>query len=188
MRGMHFPCTHIFIRIMKSPTCRARQLVTEFLKFFDDEFGNAWIAPKNPIETNPDPLSLAAYEQAQRERDAFQEFHKVHSTLTTAESQCQCTLIDNGNQHILSKEISHESYAFDRDCGKSIATLVLKRICDSAMTHDASNDLIEGYFDHLFASLHSIPSTDQPGHGGCVCAGIAKWTHNEKVCSLINKV
>ena len=82
---------------MKSPICRARQLVTEFLKYFDDEFEEEWIAPKNPIETNPDPLSLAAYEQAQRERDAFLEFYKAHSTLTTAESQRQCTLIDNGN-------------------------------------------------------------------------------------------
>ena len=80
---------------MKSPTCRAKQLVIEFSKFFDNEFENAWIAPKNPMETNPDPLSLAAYVQAQRERDAFREFHKVYSTLTTAESQCQCALIIN---------------------------------------------------------------------------------------------
>ena len=55
------------------------------------------------------------------------------------------------------------------------------------MTCDAHNDLIEGHFDHLFESSHSIPSCDQPGSGGCVHTGIAKWAQNEKIRSIINR-
>ena len=158
------------------------------MKYFDEEFEEKWASLSHPLETEPDPESLSAFQHAVKERDIFLEFYKENSTLTSAGSPCQCTLVEQGNHHIMSNNIPHTSYTYDCDCGNPITPLAQLKTNDASMTYDVCNDLIEGYFDYLFTSMCSIPSIDQPGHGGCVYTGIAKWTHNEKVRGTINEV
>ena len=55
-----------------------------------------------------------------------------------------------------------------------IEVLVPKKTNNPIQTYNVSGDLIKGYFDHLFVSLHSAPSIDQLGHGGRVHTGIGK--------------
>ena len=172
---------------MRSPACRERQLLKAFAECFHKEFKDGWIATKHVADTEPDPTTLSVFEEATKEHNAFLDFNKKHSTSTPANSSCQCESIEKGNQHILSKNIPHSSYTFNCDCGKSITPLVPMKTNEIEMTCDVHNDLIEGCFDYLFASLHLIPSCDQPGSGGCACTGIAKWTQNENIQSVINR-
>ena len=60
---------------MKTPLYRARQFITTFMKYVNDEFEEAWIAPKQPMKTAPDPDALSFYKELQKERDIFREFH-----------------------------------------------------------------------------------------------------------------
>ena len=39
---------------------------------------------------------------------------------------------------------------------------------------DINQSLIDGHLDYLFTSKLSVPSIDQPGHGGCIYMGILK--------------
>ena len=71
---------------MKSLTHRAKQLAQAFMKYFDEEFEEKWASPSHPLETEPDPESLSAFQHAVKERDIFLEFHKENSTLTSAGS------------------------------------------------------------------------------------------------------
>jgi len=71
---------------MKTPLYRAQQFITTFMKYVNDEFEEAWIAPKQPMETAPDPDALSFYKESQKERDIFREFHREHSTSTSAGS------------------------------------------------------------------------------------------------------
>ena len=173
---------------MKSPIHRVRQFVTTFQKYFDEVYDEGWNAVIPLTEMKPDPKSLECFVRAMEDRETFVNFNKVHSTSTPLRGICQCTLVEKGNQYILSKKIPNVSFTFECDCSKQISTLVPLGTNSAGMTYDICEDLIEGHFDHLFTSLHSIPSIDQPGHGGCVYTGIATWTHNEQVRRRINEV
>ena len=172
---------------MKSPILRAQELLAEFLKYFNDEFEDKWVAPKNPADTNPDPNALFFYKESQEKRDAFLDFHREHSTSTSTQGPCQCSLLSDGNQFILTNDIPHDSHKYDCDCNKPIEVLVPKGTKDSTISYDISGALQDGDFDHLFTSLHSAPSIGQPSHGGSAHAGIAKWSHNDRMRNTINK-
>ena len=117
-------------KIMKSLSHRARQFVTSFLKYFNDDFDEAWVAQRNPIDTEPDPKQLVFYADSQRKCDAFLEFYQEHSTSMSAGSQYQCSLLGSSNQHILDKAILHNNYKFNCDCSTPIEKIVSKKTND----------------------------------------------------------
>ena len=182
-----FPRPYNLSSVMTSPLNRVRQLLEAFTAYYDKEFKWEWISTLHVADTEPHPEALSVFEVATKEYNAFLDFNKKHSTSTSTTSSCQCTLIERGNQHIVSKNIPHNSYTFNCDCGKSITPLVPTETRATDMTYDVHQDLIDGHFDHLFTSVHSIPSGDQPGHGGCVYTAIAKWTLNEEIRNIINR-
>ena len=171
---------------MKFPAYLAKQLVTSVQRFYNDEFDKEWKAKRHPLDTTPDPYILEEYQAAQHHCEEFRNFCLSNSTTTSADSPCQCSLINKGNQHILSNNILHDICEFDCDCSTPLKVLVPKRTLDPKMDYDIVNDLVDGHLDYLFSSLHSVPSIDQPGHGGCVYTGIAKWTHSARVRSIVN--
>ena len=65
--------------------------------------------------------------------------------------------------------------------------LVPKPTHDAQMDYDVHQELIDGKLDCLFTSKYSIPSNDQPEHGGCTCTGITKWMTNSKTRSLMSE-
>lgn len=172
---------------MKSPLTQARKFVNVFIKYFHAEFNEAWIAKKKLLETEPHPDNLSFYRVSQEERDSFRELHREHSTSIPTDSPCQCTLISKGNKHILTQEIPCDAHKFNCDCGDSIEVFVPKPLCAQETQYDAHSDLAHGYFDHLFASLCSVPSIDQPRNGGCMHANIAKWASNPRILCIINE-
>ena len=135
-----FPRTHNSLSIMRSPSHRATQLLKAFADYFYEEFKEEWIAPQRVAETEPNPTTLSVFEEATKEYNAFLDFNKKHSTSTSANSSCQCELIEKGNQHVLSNDIPHSSYTFNCDCGKSITPLVPTKTNDTEMTYDVHND------------------------------------------------
>ena len=130
------------------------------MKYVNDEFEEAWIALKQPIEIVPDPDALSFYKESQKERDIFREFHREHSTSTSAGSPYQCTLISKGNEYILSKAIPYDTYKFQCDCDNPIRALVPKSTFKEEMKYDVYCNLVAGHFDYLFTSLYSVPSID----------------------------
>ena len=91
--------------------------------------------------------------------------HFVHFTENTH---------NKGNQHIQSKNIPHDTFAFDCDCGNAIDVFIPKKIHAVGMNYNTHCDLINGRFDHIFTSLYSVPSIEQPGYGEYVHASVAK--------------
>ena len=49
---------------MRSPLCRARQLLKAFADYFCEEFKEEWIATQNVADTEPDPTTLSVFEEA----------------------------------------------------------------------------------------------------------------------------
>ena len=60
---------------MKSPVCQARQLVTLFMRYFNDEFKEAQVALVRVAATEPDPDTLTFYAKSQQEQESFRTFH-----------------------------------------------------------------------------------------------------------------
>ena len=61
------------------------------------------------------------------------------------------------------------------ECGTIIQLPVPKSKYDKEMKNvDINHSLIDGHLNYLFTSRLSIPSIDQPGHGGCIYMGILK--------------
>ena len=52
---------------------------------------------------------------------------------------------------------------------------------------DVNQSLIDGYLNYLFTSKLSIPSINQPGHGGCIYTGILKWICDKRALKKINQ-
>ena len=48
-------------------------------------------------------------------------------------------------------------------------------------------ELINRKLDYLYTSILSVPSRDQPSHGGCLHAAIMKWTWDSRAVACINK-
>ena len=51
---------------------------------------------------------------------------------------------------------------------------------------DVNQLLIDRHLDYLFISKLSIPSIDQPSHGGCIYMAILKWICDERALKKIN--
>ena len=51
---------------------------------------------------------------------------------------------------------------------------------------DITQQFIDGNLDYLHKSTVSTPSIDQPGCGGCVYAGIGKWTVDKRATNAMN--
>ena len=171
---------------MKSPIQLAKHFITAFQRYVHDEFEELWQAQSHPVDATLDPDIVAEYEAAQKNCEEFREFHVRHSTTMSTNGPCQCTLIKDGNERIVANNVDHDIYEFSCDCGTPLKVLVPKGTINPDMKYDVVNDLVNGHLDHLFTSLHSIPSVDQPGHGGCVYTGIAKWTHDVRARDMIN--
>ena len=109
---------------MKSPAYRAKQFVTTFQKYYKDEFEKEWKAKHHPIDTTPHPGVLEEYEAALHHCEEFRNFCLNNSTTMSTDSPCQCSLIDKGNQHILSNNILHDICEFDCECSTPLKVLV----------------------------------------------------------------
>ena len=124
----------------------------------------------------------------QQEQETFCAFHQEHSTSILAGSPCQYTLVNEGNEYVQSKNIPHDTFAFDCDWGDAINIFNPQKTHAVGMNYNLHRDLVNCRFDHLFISLYSIPSIDQLGYSRCACASIAKWASNPKFILLINGV
>ena len=82
---------------MKTPTQRARQLVTAFQKYFDKEFDDGWKALIPPKDTVLESTSLECFAQGKREQEIFINFIKENSTAQPVRGTCQCALAKTGN-------------------------------------------------------------------------------------------
>ena len=71
---------------MKSPVCQARQLVTLFMRYFNDEFKEAQVALVRVAATEPDPDTLTLCIKLQREQEVLRELYQEYSASISAES------------------------------------------------------------------------------------------------------
>jgi len=62
-----------------------------------------------------------------------------------------------------------------------IKVLVPKLTYLEDVTYDVHQELVNRSLDYLFTLKYSVPSTDQPGHGGYIYTGIMKWINNLQV-------
>ena len=69
-----------------------------------------------------------------------------------------------------------------------IKVLVPKLTHLEDVTYDVYQELVNGSLNYLYTSKYSVPSTDQPGHRGCVYIGIMKWINNPQAQEVINEI
>ena len=159
---------------MELPLHRVQQLLTSSIRYFNDEFDEFWVVLARVNTTEPNPDTLTFYTEFQQERETFWAFNQEYSTSISAENPCQCALVNDGNQCILTKEIPCDKLKFNCDCGNTIEIFVRKKTYEVGMNYDAHSDLISDLYDYLFASSYSVLSIDQPGYSGYVHTDITK--------------
>ena len=125
-------------------------------------------------ESKPEPSAKVFYVELQKEWDVFMAFHNHHSSSILKDSPCQCTLISKAHKYLWTKRIPTDKIEYNCDCGSLIKVLVPKLTYLEDVTYDVYQELVKGSLDYLFTLKYSVPSTDQPGYGGCVYTGIMK--------------
>ena len=133
------------------------------------------------------PTAEGVQEHARDLKDAicFDNFNKYKGVEGQTEPPCQCTLIGRLTS-CLSKGFSLESYEVVCDCGNTMILPAPKAAYIQKQQLGVYDLLTVGSLDPFFTSKYSLPSIDQPGHGGCVFTGIMKWTYDERAVKLIN--
>ncbi len=159
---------------MKSPITRVKELIAALMQYYYEDYQNSMKPSLTVAESKPEPGAKAYYIELQKERDVFTTFHNHHSSSVLEDSPCQCTLISKAHDYLQTKGIPTDEIEYNCDCGSLIKVLVPKPTYLEDVTYDVHQELVNGSLDYLFTSKHSVPSIDQPGHGGCVYTGIMK--------------
>ena len=124
---------------------------------------------------------LITCELDQKDREAFRKFHEDVVKPDFSTPACQCKLVENAYEHLGTNKIPFDEAQVAYDCGETFQLPVPKNMQNEEMENvDVIQSLIDGHLDYLFTSTVSMPSIDQPGCGGCVCAGTLKWTGDER--------
>ena len=173
---------------MKSPITRAKEFLIMLIQYYYEEFQNSMKPSLTVAESKPELSAKAFYVESQKERDVFTAFHNHHSSSVLEDSPCQCTLISKAHKYLQTKRIPTDEIEYNCDCGSMIKVLVPKPTYLEDVTYDVHQELVNGSLDYLFTLKYSVPSTDQPGYGGCVYTGIIKWTNNLQTQEVINEI
>ena len=111
------------------------------------------------------------YERDLKDAVQFDDFNKYKGVEGQQEPLCQCTLVEQLTS-CLSKGFNVDSHEVRCDCGNTMILPAPKPACNQPQPLGVYDLLQVGSLDSFFTSKHSLPSMDQPGHGGC-CASAA---------------
>ena len=165
--------------------------VKEFLRFLSNEhdahFSNG--LPKITVATTHlTKRSLQELQLNKDDRDMFRLFHTNAVLLELEIPACQCEVVETAINHAIENKIPVDYAEITCEgCGQKFTLPVPKNGCSEEMANiDITRQLINGDFDYLHMSTAFTPSIDQPGCGGCVYAGIGKWTVDKRAIDVIN--
>ena len=159
---------------MKSPLTRVKEFIAALMQYYYKEFQNSMKPSLTVAESKPEPSAKAFYIESQKERDVFTAFYNHHLSSVLEDSPCQCTLISKAHKYLRTKRIPTDKIEYNCDCSSPIKVLVPKPTYLEDVTYDVHQELVKESLNYLFTSKYSVPSTDQPGYGGCVYIGIMK--------------
>ena len=101
---------------------------------------------------------------------------------------CQHSVVEEAFTYTREHKIPFDKVEITcEECGQTFKLPIPKTMCSGEMRGiNIYQHLIDGMLDYLHKSTLSIPSTDQPGFGGCVHTGVGKWTVDKRGLQVIN--
>ena len=171
---------------MSTPIARVKEFITALRSEYNLEFVNT-LPSSSMQEGMPNQERMVEHNESVREFQLFMKFHDDVAKSDYETTPCQCTLIQKAREFLSKKLIPFDEFDVCCECGESFVLPVPK--AEDETQHETGEllvCLVDGDFDYLFTSKLSVPSPDQPGHGGCLCSGLMRWTWDARALEKIN--
>ena len=171
---------------MSTPIARVKEFITALRADFNIEFYDE-LPSSSMQEGQPNTCRMEEYDVSVREFKSFVKFHDDVTKSDRTHTPCQCTLMQQACTFLGEKKIPFDEVDVCCECGDSFKLPVPKAEYEKQWKNgELCQCLVDGDLDYLFTSQLSVPSPEQPGHGGCMCSGLMRWTCDTRALDKIN--